>query len=53
MLAWPYYSLLDLRSQSSIYTSSHHAMYQGVLQRSFPALVATGATRCGMRGSAP
>jgi hypothetical protein len=40
VLAWPYYSLLDLLAQSSIYTSSHHAMYQGVLQRIFPALVA-------------
>ena len=40
VLAWPYYSLLDLLSQSSIYTVSHDAMYQGILQRIFPALFA-------------
>jgi hypothetical protein len=40
VLAWPYYSVIDLLSQSSIYTSSHNAMYQGVLQRIFPALFA-------------
>lgn len=40
VLAWPYYSLFDLVSQSSIYTSSHHGMYQGVAQCIFPALLA-------------
>jgi hypothetical protein len=40
VLAWPYYSLLDLLWQSSIYTDSHNAMYQGVPQRIFPALFA-------------
>lgn len=39
-VAWPYFSVLDLFSESSIYHSSHPALYQKVLQRTFPALVA-------------
>ena len=39
VLAWPYYSLLDLLSQSSVYTGSHTAMYEDVLQRILPALL--------------
>jgi hypothetical protein len=39
-LAWPYYPLFGLLQQSSIYASSHHGLYNGVLQRTFLAVVA-------------
>lgn len=39
VLVWPYYPLLDLLSQSSIYTDSHASMYDDVLQRTLPALL--------------
>ena len=38
-LAWPYYHVLDLLSQSSIYTGSHDPMYEQVLPRILPALL--------------
>jgi hypothetical protein len=39
-MAWPYYRALDLLSQSSVYTSTHGPMYDLVLPRILPALVA-------------
>jgi hypothetical protein len=38
-VAWPYYRVLDLLSQSSVFTGSHVSMYDHVLLRILPALV--------------
>src|SRR4029450_2707563 len=38
-LVWPYYRVLDLLSQSAVFTGSHVAMYDLVLLRILPALL--------------